>query len=213
MLHLRCVLSDWAENFFGSSLGQDKALTQFSAQTDKTRLRIGPRKTPFWASKGTTCEFWPFFKRPPKRHFWALLGALVCLIFLFTFFWAKPIYERLSGVLIFVHFEKFVKWPQNRAKNDWYLLREKSPQKCRFGSKKLKFQTNCSKDTEIVKMSWIRYQCEIFRFWSKNRHFLATFRFLSIFQDFLKKSILAILPMLQLRRALSVWAEFFLGVL
>ena len=38
------VLSVWAENLYGSSLGQDKALTKFSAQTKRTRLRIGPWK-------------------------------------------------------------------------------------------------------------------------------------------------------------------------
>ena len=64
--------------------------------------------------KGYTLWFLTIFKLRQKRHFWALLGALVCLIFLFTFFWAKPVYWTLSGVLIFVHFEKFVKWPQNR---------------------------------------------------------------------------------------------------
>ena len=36
---LQCVLSVIAENWYGNSLGQDKALTQFSAQTDSTRRR------------------------------------------------------------------------------------------------------------------------------------------------------------------------------
>ena len=26
-------------------------------------------KSRFWASKGIPCDFWPFFERPPKRHF------------------------------------------------------------------------------------------------------------------------------------------------
>ena len=38
------VLSVWAENWYENSLGQDKALTKFSAQTDSPRLRIGPRE-------------------------------------------------------------------------------------------------------------------------------------------------------------------------
>ena len=37
--YLRRALSVWAENWYGNSLEQDKALTQFSAQMDSTRWR------------------------------------------------------------------------------------------------------------------------------------------------------------------------------
>ena len=57
-------------------------------------------KWPFLTSKGTPCDFWPFFERPPKRHFWALWGALVCLDRFFSSFWPRTcIFRNLFGPL------------------------------------------------------------------------------------------------------------------
>ena len=159
-------------------------------------------KTPFWASKGVPCQFWPFFKGAPKRHFWALMGALVCLNRLFGSFWPRRcILSNLFGPL---------RTLQNRPPDRpfcWHLLRKKVVKSADFGSKKLKDQTSCSKDTEMVKMSWLRNLCEIFGFWSKNRHFLAFFRKMSVLAHFSKKAIFAIFRRLHLRRVLSDWAE------
>ena len=44
VLQLRRVLLVWAENWYGSSLGQDRALTKFSAQSDSTRRSWSLRK-------------------------------------------------------------------------------------------------------------------------------------------------------------------------
>ena len=123
-------------------------------------------KWPFLTSKGTPCDFWPFFERPPKRHFWALWGALVCLDRFFSSFWPRTcIFRNLFGPF----------------KSD--LLTRRSPflagicsgkkvvKSADLGSKKLKFQTNCWKCTQMVKISWLRNLVEILRFWSK----IATF--------------------------------------
>ena len=55
-------------------------------------------KSPFWASKGVPCQFRPFFKGASKRHFWALMGALVCLNRFFSSFWPRTcILSNLFG--------------------------------------------------------------------------------------------------------------------
>ena len=80
------VLSVWAENLYGSSLGQDKALTKFSAQTDSTRLRIGPWKN----AKIDFFRKWPksYFLRffAKKGKFWALFWKN-CIGLLVSLFW------------------------------------------------------------------------------------------------------------------------------
>ena len=139
-------------------------------------------KSLIWSSKGTTCDFWPF----PKKAFLGTFGCSRVLNLLIHIFLSKTDILNAIRRFDFRTFWEICKIAPNRAKNDWYLLREKSPQKCRFGSKKLKEKTNCSKFTEMVKMSWLRHLCEIFRFWSKNRHFWALFVFCRFFKIFEK---------------------------
>ena len=121
-----------------------------------------------------------------------------------------------------MHFQKFVwtfqKWPPD---HQIAILADICPGKkvlksADFGSKNMKVQTNCWKDTEVVQISWLRNLVKIFRFWSKDRHSGAKNRKKSIFSyfsKFLKKSILAIFRRLQLRRVLSDWAENYVRAL
>ena len=76
-----------------------------------------------------------------------------------------------------------------------------------FGSKNMKVQTNCWKDTQRVKISWLRNLSKNFSFLVQKWSLLGQNWKISLLAHFLKKSILADFPMLQLRRVLSDWAE------
>ena len=133
-------------------------------------------KWPFWAYKAIPCDFWPFFERRQKRHFWALLGALVCLIVLVTFFWAKPVYVVSQAIYVRSYTSNFVNGQKvivRSPKMTGICSGKKVLKSANFGSKKLKFQTNCWKCTQMVKISWLRNLSKNFRFLSKNRRFLA----------------------------------------
>ena len=72
-LHVFRVLSVWAENWYGSSLGQVKALTQFSAQTDNTRKTWRGLKSAIMAlfKNGQKVAFWEkVVVRVNFGHFW-----------------------------------------------------------------------------------------------------------------------------------------------
>ena len=53
-LHLRRVLSDWAENYVRALPCPKEFPYQFSAKTDSTRRRCGPRKNAIFGLKGGT---------------------------------------------------------------------------------------------------------------------------------------------------------------
>ena len=103
------VLSVWAENWYGSSLGQDKALTKFSAQTDSPRLRIGPRKNAkidFFRNlekstkKRKVAEKWRFFDQKRKiSHRYLIQPILAISVSFEQFVWTFKFFDPKSALL------------------------------------------------------------------------------------------------------------------
>ena len=158
--------------FWGLCLALKSSHINFQLQRTAHGGGGASAKSLIWSSKGTTCDFWPFFERPQKRHFWALLGALVCLIVLFTFFWAKPVYCSFQAIYVrsqTATFKKGSKMVQKNRKIPGICSGKKVLKRVDFGSKKLKFQKNCWKCTQRGKISWLRNLSKNFRFLSKNR--------------------------------------------
>ena len=98
-LHLRRVLSVWAENLFGSSLGQVRARTKFSAQTDNTRKTWRGLNLAILALQGSSKKILRKTKQSQKRHFWARSDFVVVLNRLFSSFWPRSCLFSANGAL------------------------------------------------------------------------------------------------------------------
>ena len=86
-LHLRRVLSIWVENCVRALSCSKEFPYQFSAQTDSTRRRYGPRKNAILAFKGYYLWILSKSKNPLKRRFWALWDYFIVQNRFFSSFW------------------------------------------------------------------------------------------------------------------------------
>ena len=119
--HLHRALSVWAENWYGNSLGQDKALTQFSAQTDSTRRRWSLRKIAkiaFFAKWAKTdilrknAKKWRFFdqKRKILHRFLSQLMLTISVSFeqfVFSFNFFDP-FRHFGGLFFLSRYQSFL---------------------------------------------------------------------------------------------------------
>ena len=175
-LQLRRVLSDWAENCVRASSYPKELPYKFSAQTNNTRRSCNTAKMAIFALKGYSLWFLTIFRATSEKAFLGTFGCSRVLNRLSHVFLSKTRICGFSGDLCTLLYEQFWKWPKSDrqiAKNHRHLLGKKVLKSANFGSKKLKFQTNCWKCTQRVKISWLRNLSKNFRFLSKNCPFWA----------------------------------------